>query len=506
MAFEDIKSPLPPRRVSEVFEQEPVVNPPPETVPEIPAPESTNRVSAPLENTDKKKYYIAGGIVGLVILIIFLIFKVVLPLFSNGGKGEITTLTYWGLWEDKSIISGVIADYEAQNPTVKINYVPSQKINYRTRLQSRLAGDDTDATNEAAPDIFRIHSSWVPMFKNELAKVPSVTAQNIGLDNDYYNAFKSDIKSGSSWLGVPLMYDGLALFYNKDLIQNAQVGVPKSWWDLEMAAQKLTVRDEAGRIKVAGVALGLTNNVDQWSDILGLMLKQGGVEPLANDADNQKKLKDVLTFYTLFYTKDKVWDETLPNSTEAFANGKLAFYFGPSWRVFNIEDMKIPTLNYEITTVPQLPTVADVSPDQVNSEANLTNIHWSTYWIEGVNAKSSKQKEAWKFLEYLSKAENLEKMYTTASQIRSFGEIYPRKSMMEKMKSNPRTAAFVKAADDASTWYLSSRTFDEGLNDGMAKYFNDAINAMITNVQTPAEIETPLRNGINQMITKYSLQ
>jgi len=282
--------------------------------------------------------------------------------------------------------------------------------------------------------------------------------------------------------------------------------LPKSWWDLEMAAGKLTVRDENGKIKVAGAALGLTDNVDQWSDILGLMLKQGGVDILANDGENNKKLTDVLTYYTLFRTKNMVWDESLPSSTEFFANGKLAFYFGPSWRVFNIEEMKIPDLNYAITTVPQLQTLQDVSPEEEVNEADLTNIHWATYWVEGVNAKSSKQQEAWDFLTYLSTKENLEKFYAAASQIRAFGEIYPRKSMADGISTNPMVKPFVTAANRASGWYLSSRTYDDGLNDEMIKYFKDAINAMVTKNETMDDVLPDLRNGISQLVTKYGLK
>ena len=252
--------------------------------------------------------------------------------------------------------------------------------------------------------------------------------------------------------------------------------------------------------------MGLVDNVDSWSDIVGLMMKQGGVDILATDAENVKKLKDVLTYYTLFRTKHHVWDETLPNSTELFANGKLAFYFGPSWRVFNIEDMKIPTLKYGITTVPQLQTLKDVPLDQANNEANLTNIHWSTYWVEGVNQNSKYQKEAWKFLQFLATKESLQKMYTAASQIRAFGEIYPRKSMIESMNGNALTQPFVKAADVSTNWYLSSRTFDEGLNDEMAKYFGDAINGMVLKNMGSDEVMTSLQSGIQQLKQKYSLR
>jgi len=88
-----------------------------------------------------------------------------------------------------------------------------------------------------------------------------------------------------------------------------------------------------------------------------------------------------------------VWDESLPSSTQAFAAGQLAFYFGPSCRVFNLEEMN-PSLRYEITTVPQLPTLKGVALEEANAPANLTNIHWASFWVEGVNIKGKHQAEA----------------------------------------------------------------------------------------------------------------
>ena len=419
MPDEEIKSPLPPRRFSTVIEDEippisdestPNTSDPNPSDPPVGGPAPLDRGASKEEKVkSRSKLPLILGIIAGFVIILWLIFGVMIPKIGT-KKTEQVVLNYWGLWEEPQAIEGVISDYESKNPGVKINYTRNQITNYRSRLQTRL---ETDQTNSDAPDIFRIHESWLPMFQGDLAKVPTAIATNIGLDNDYFDVYKNDIKDGASWIAVPLMYDGLSLFYNKDLIDSAQVSLPKSWWDLETAAKTLTVRDGNGKIKVAGVALGITDNVDHWSDILGLMLKQGGVNILSTDEGENKKLEDTLTFYTLFRTQDHVWDETLPNSTQLFANGKLAFYFGPSWRVFNIEDTKIPTLKYAITTVPQLPTMTS---DQT-SDANLTNINWSTYWVEGVNPKSKNQTEAWKFLAFLSAKENLEKLYAAASHI-----------------------------------------------------------------------------------------
>ncbi len=77
--------------------------------------------------------------------------------------------------------------------------------------------------------------------------------------------------------------------------------------------------------------------------------------------------------------------------------------------------------------------------------------------------------------------------------------------MATNMESNPLTRPFVKVADNSNGWYLSSRTFDEGLNDEMSKYFADAINGLALKSLTPEIVMPDLRNGINQMIQKYSL-
>jgi multiple sugar transport system substrate-binding protein len=289
------------------------------------------------------------------------------------------------------------------------------------------------------------------------------------------------------------MYDGLALFYNKNLIEAAGVGAPTTWNDLRIAAEKVAKKEEyGGKITIAGVALGSVDNVDHWSDIVGLMLKQGGVNPL-NSTDDEK-IKSVLVYYSLYRTQYNLWDDTWPASTIAFANGNLGFYFAPSWRTFNLKEINA-NLAYEIVPVPQLEV----------EDGTKTNVNWSSYWVEGVNANSKYQKEAFKFLEYLSSVEGLQKMFTLGSQIRDFGPISPRKSMSDSMISNVKIKPFVSAADTGENWYLSSRTFDGGLNDEMIKYFGDAINSIVNENKSATDVVPTLRSGINQLKQRYSL-
>lgn len=490
MEPEDFKSPLPPRRISVV--DEPIETAPPlatvnpEVVPEA-TPVRTTLVS--------KKQSILPYILAVffVAILAFLIFKFIIPYFKNKNSKPIT-ITYWGLWEDSSILQGIISEFESKNPNIKINYKKNDKTDYRSRLAGRLA---KNPETEEVPDIFRIHSSWLPMFRDNLSPVPSATLTALNFEQDFYGVYKKDLKTGNSYYAIPLMYDGLVLFYNKDLIQKGGVELPKTWWDLKTAASKLTVRDQNGNIQIAGVAMGLTDNVDHWSDILGLLLKQNGADILKRSEENDTKIKDVLSYYINFYSdENRPWDETQPSSTELFASGKLAFYIAPSWRVFDL-DVLNPQLPFEITSIPQLPIVAT---------GNLTNIHWATYWVEAVNSQSKHQAEAWKFLEFLASKESLEKMFTAASDIRRFGEIYPRISLGEKLISNSKLKPFIESANNAESGYLASRTFDAGLNTELNKYFSDAINAIVFKNSDPVTVMTTLNNGLDQIIQKYKLK
>ena len=422
-----------------------------------------------------KKVLLFLLLLGFVVGIFFLITKIILPRFQ---KPKEVTLTYWGLWEPENLMRSLISEWESKNPNIKINYSQQSPKEYRERLQSALARNE-------GPDLFRFHITWVPMLKNELEAVPAEIMSANEFENSFYPVVKENLRSGSAFLGLPLQIDTLALFYNQQIFQAAGKTPPTTWDQLRQTALDLTVRDETGRIQTAGVALGTTNNVEHWPDVLGLMMLQNGVslsQPSGNLAE------DALTFYTIFSTVDRVWDETLPSSTLAFAGGKVAMYFGFSWDVFEIKNIN-PDLNFQIAPVPQLPG---------------TDIAWASFWVEGVAKRSQHQKEAWQFLQFLSSQESLQKLYQAQSQLRLFGELYPYPAMANLLASNSLVTPFINQASKAKTWYLCSRTFDNGINDRMIKYFEDAVNA-VNNQSSASEALKTTSQGVMQLLSQYDL-
>ncbi len=416
---------------------------------------------------------------GVILLLFLLISKVILPRFQKSKTPEVVSLTYWGLWEPESMITQVIDDYRKTHPNITIQYVRQSPKDYRERLQSSLAKGD-------GPDIFRWHNTWLPMLKNDLASVPESVYSSSEFDTAFFPIVKKDVYISGAYYGVPLEFDALALYVNEDILaENPDFKVPTTWDNLRQTAFKLTQRDARGQVTRGGVALGTTNNVDNFSDILGLMILQNGGDPgKAGDVSVTSAVK----FYSLFAKQDHSWSDALPNSTLAFASGKVAMMLAPSWRAIDVKNTN-QRLNFRMYPVPQLPG---------------TNVTWATYWIEGVAKKSTKQAAAWDFLKYLSSPEVLAKMYQVAGQSRLFGEPYPRQEMAVKLQQDPFVGAIMTQALASRSWPLAGSTFDNGLNDKIIKYYADAVNALNADQDEKTTYDA-LSSGVAQVLSQYGL-
>lgn len=420
-------------------------------------------------------------IIALVLAIVagFLFWKFG-PSFKSQGPSGPVELTYWGLWEEDNLIKPLIAEYQKQNPKVKINYVRQSSINYRTRVQAQI-------TEGIGPDIFRIHNSWLPMFTGYLYPAPDGIFSTLDYNQIFYPVAQESFIKDKQIFSAPIEVDGLSLYYNEEILASGGVQPPKNWQEFAEAAVKLTVRDSTGQIKTAGASLGTAGNVDHWSDILGLLLLQ---QPNVNfEAVASSPVAEVFRFYTGFVTdpSKKSWDVTLPRSTDMFASGRLAFYFAPSWRAHELR-VTNPNLKFKVVPVPQLPG---------------RQVSWASFWGEAVSVKSKFPEEAWKFIKFLTSSEVERFFYQEASKIRLFGEPYSRQDLAGELSSDPIVGAYVLQGPNYKFWYLSGNTFDNGLNDEMIKYFEDGINATLQGIDPQVALQT-VDKGVQQTLEKFT--
>lgn len=387
------------------------------------------------------------------------------------------TLTYWGLWEDPDIVNPLLSRfveaYETENPKVNLTITYEKRSfgsleQYKETLLTRLR-------QGTGPDLFRLHNSWVEEFSSELASLPTAVLSEENYVLRFYPAALSSAKVGAEIFALPLEYDGLLLFYNKESFQGVDVTEElKTWEGFRRQAVRLTTweeNDPEKKILQAGAALGTAENVSHAADLLSLLLAQSGVDLLTGL--NTQAAADALTFYTNFAEVDRVWDETLPFSVNAFANEQVAMILGPSWRAFDIANLN-PQLTFAAVAPPQLPSAPE------------GGVHWSTFWMEGVNKDTAQSEIAWKLLEFLSREEEQRAFYSAAAQVRSFGEPYALRSLASALTEHEILNPLLSTAATA----VSGKTVDFSGNASYVAAFEQVISDVLAGKRATEALTT----------------
>src|SRR3989339_153754 len=420
-------------------------------------------------------------VIGLIAYILFrLLGKPVSSKTQSVSPSTTVTLTYYGLWEPSSVMKPVIDAFEKQNPNIKIDYQLQSPQDYQDRVKTALE-------SQTPPDIVRLHTTWLPLFAAALLPAPPNTLSATELATNFYPIVSKLLVSGNQVYGAPMTAETLGLFVNTAILQQKQLQPPKTWEDLLTAAKAVRELEPiTGKIRRAGVALGNTTNVEYWPDIVSMMLLQAGVS--LTDI-NGPEVGVTLKYYTDFVTKHQVWDDTLPPSTVAFANEKVAMIIAPSWVAKDIKSIN-PSLSWQVVPVPQLP---DIDP-----------ISWTSIWFEAVAKNSAHPQEAWKFVSFLASANAQQILFDSATQDRGFPQPPANKAVAEIASKNPVLAPFVDSLNTAKTFYTASKTQDSktALNSRLIKYLEDAINSTSTNQEDNKIVET-LHNGFVQVLSQY---
>ncbi|MCL4354263.1 extracellular solute-binding protein [Patescibacteria group bacterium] len=456
-----------------------------QNIPPSPPPVESSPLAPPTdysEGSGSKLMTIIKILIGLfvAILIIGLIYFLVLPRFAP-KKAEKVTLTYWGLWEDQRIMDSVLSDFEKSNPNITVEYSKQDPKQYADRLKTRIE-------NGNGPDVFKFHNTWYPILSSYLLPIPSDSISAKDFKEWYYPVMQKDLIKNGVVYGIPLGIDTLALYINEDLFKAAGLNPPVTWEDFASMSAVLTVKDEAGKIRTAGAAMGSFDNITHAPDIISLLFVQSGVNP-ADIPAKKTKVSEALSFYTSFATgdNDSVWDNTLDNSTRAFAAGTVGMYFGYSWDYFTIKAMN-PNLKFKIVSVPQL------------SNQNKTI---ASYWAEGASTKGKHQKEAFLLLKFLAQKSTEEKLYAEQSKTRFFGEPYARADLADKLKDNPIAYPFVLGAKNSTSSFFADSTYEASYNGAMNEYLKGAVNSVIVQRTSPDTAVDTLIKGVTQVLGKY---
>lgn len=445
--------------------------PPP---PPVPPPSS-------MFHSDFFKYFIIGG--GVVLFLV--IFFILLRFFTGGNnapKKEIT-LQYWGLWEEPQVFAPLIAEYQSKNPHIKIEYQKMSHQDYRDKLIVR-------GKNGQGPDIFRFHNTWLPQLREIATDIPANIMSGSEFEKTFYPIHTKDLKVGRHYYGIPLQIDGLVLVYNDGIFKKAGISkAPVTWEDItEVVAKLYSGKDKDGQLLSSPIALGTASNIEHFSDIFALMLVQNGGDIRRLD---QPEASGALESYRKFAEEPtQYWNDAMPNSIAAFIQEKVAMIIVPSWEILVIKAAN-PDIDLKVTTVPKLPASEPVSI--------------ASYWVEGVSKYGKNQIEAWKFLKFLSEKESLTKLYETQSKTRLFGYAYSRVDLTSIVSQNEYLGPVLAQAEYYVSVPMITRTYDNGLNDEISKYIENAVNETVQG-GSYSEALRKAAQGVSQVYSRLKIE
>ena len=330
------------------------------------------------------------------------------------------------------------AAFEAANPNITIVLEPTAWGEYWTKLE-------TAATGGSAADVFHMNGPNIYKYADAGVILPlDEYIASSGLDmGNYPAAMNSLYNVGGAQYGIPMDYDTIGLWYNKELFDAAGVEYPNDTWtweDLEAAAAALT-NAETG---VYGIAAGYADQGGFFNTVPaagGYILNADATKSGFDDPATIAGLKVWIDLMEKGYSPSQA---SLNENADyiQFMSGKVAMLFAGDWFAATFAD---PSFN-DKCDVAKLPTINGTRATCIHGKANC------------VNAASANVDAAWAWAAYLSGDAANEALGKTGAAIPAhttyshlFFEQYPQYNM----------GIFSEMAEECAHPYPTSKGFNE---------------------------------------------
>jgi ABC-type glycerol-3-phosphate transport system substrate-binding protein len=264
---------------------------------------------------------------------------------------------------------------------------------------------------------------------------------------------------------MPLSNDTLALYYNKDLINQAGIAsIPATWNEIENITPFLTKIDPFGNINQSAIALGRSKDpgaVNRSSDILMLMMMQNGAKIIDDRGlpmlDREQGARKALEFYTQFAqggNKAYTWNSNMDYSIDSFRYGKTAMMLNYSYWNWRLKELD-PKFNFGVAPAPQV---------DLNNKINFAN-YWGLAVVKSKQLKPERPdeninytdqdriNEAWKYIQYVTAGAGKKDDFDPTKQYLELTKKPPaRRDLVEEMKNDPELGVFAQQALTARSW------------------------------------------------------
>lgn len=289
------------------------------------------------------------------------------------GKKVIRFAT-WDSAEDVEQQQKLVDDFNASQDEIIVK-LEAYGSEYDTKISAGMGSGD-------APDVMYMWN--YPTYYQALEPLDSFIEGDAGYKDNFYETLWDYNMIDEVTYGIPVGFTTHALFYNKDIFEQAGVSLPTedwTWNDLQQAAKTISENVEG----VKGFSFQMKPDpydfeMYAWSNGGAYADEEGNLDGNLNSKETQ----EVFTMFQNMY-KDGYAIATEKNGTDEFRSGKTAMYIYGSWALHSFDE---DGLNYGVVEIPSFENAGKDSVSILSSSGLAIS-------------KSSKNKDAaWKFIQY----------------------------------------------------------------------------------------------------------
>ncbi|MEV5149271.1 ABC transporter substrate-binding protein [Streptomyces sp. NPDC052727] len=371
---------------------------------------------------------------------------------SGSAGGEVTSITaldyYTDATEHAQWGERLTACGKAAGVTVEHRSVPGASLVPQVLRQ---------ASSRTLPDLLMLDNPDLQQIAQTGALTP---LDRYGIDAGGYT---EGIRSAGTYqgkvYGLAPTVSTVALYYNKDMLAEAGVAVPKTWDELKTAAARLT------RPGHYGMAVDANATFEGTWQFLPFLWSNGGDETRLDTPQAAQALQLWVDLVKSGSMSKSVLNWTQADVHDQFVAGKTAMMVNGPWRMSAMNKTK--DLNWGVAPLPVR------RPDQT-----LVTPLGGEVWTVPRNSSEARQRKAARVLACLNDSKN---MLALAEQ---YHTVPSRSSVAARYAEQvPSMAAFVKSVEGAR-----ARTGRLGVRwPQAATGIYTAVQAALTGEQTPEE-------------------
>ena len=375
-----------------------------------------------------------------------------------------TNLEFIQWWEPElpaGALRGIMDDFEAKNPGIKVTLVSGPYANTRDQIV-------VGAASGTLSDVVGLDGAWV----NDLAKQGAIAP----LD-DLLAASDLDPKEVAAIIKVdgkgymfPVASFVYPVFVNLDLLKAGGVeAMPATRTQFVEAARKLTdpSKNQYGWVLPLSLQApnGVQNDVMSWVWASGKSMLKDGKPDLTNQ-DVVGALEYIKSMYDEGLISPGAFAKKEQDKVEEFVNGRVGMMVS-SLAHINLIRERSPDLKFGITALPAV--------DGYDGPRGLPYASWGI----GVSEHSENKEEAFKLVAYLMSEEVNAKLVSIAN------------AFPGNVKAKPDFVAsdelFATAFEIFQTGYLANEFTGLPVAEELMRQLGEEIQAMLEGNETPAE-------------------